>query len=217
MENKRLVGADGKLLTGIFGADLIVGEVLVAGTWYKVIGVENAGSALPLGVAEGYLFKATGGEELVGADIVQEFESVSMCDIQTWSLEFSKAEIEVTTMCDSQKAYRTGKTDVTGSIEGVMTMDITDGTNGFLNQFVTIVHQDAGTYTIEVAEDGEMYVMLYVDSTDVVGEKEAFYFCPVSVNGFSASAGGEDAQTFSSPFRVAPSDQGVVFYEYENV
>jgi len=36
------------------------------------------------------------------------------------------------------------------------------------------------------------------------------------LTGFSASAGGDEAQTFSSPFRAGASDVGIVYYKIVN-
>lgn len=211
--SKRLVGADGKLTSGSFGTAVIAGAVLADGTWYRVDAID-ASTVFPAGVVVGYMFRGDGTLTLVGDDVASPFEGTDLCDIQSWGLDYTKSESEVTTMCDDQKVYRSGKTDVTGSIEGVMTIGVTDLDNGFQNQFVTIVKQDGSTYDFFAAENQEFYVQLYTDKTTAAGEVEAFYFMPITVTGFSASAGGEDAQTFSSPFRVAPSTEGVVFYEY---
>lgn len=212
--SKRLVGADGKLTSGSFGTEIVVGATLAEGVWYKIVAIDAASSVFPSGCEVGYLYRGNGSDVLLTDDIAAPFEGVDLCDIQNWGLDFSKSESDVTTMCDEQNVYRAGKTDVTGSIEGVMTIGVTDADNGFQNQFVSIVKQESGVYNLFPADDSEFYVQLYTDKTVDGGDIESFYFLPISVTGFSASAGGEDAQTFSSPFRVAPSDTGVVFYEY---
>lgn len=214
MADKRLIGSDGQLISGSFGTEVSSGTVLTADTWYKVTGIDSSGSVFPSGVVTGLLYKADGTETLATDDKAQPFEGSLLCDIQSWSLDFSKGDIDVTTMCDGQKVSRAGKTDVTGSIEGVMTIGVTDDVNGFQNRFVSIVKQDGSTYTVSLANDAVFYVQLFTDATTTTGEIESFYFMPIAVTGFSASAGGEDAQTFSSPFKVAPSDEGVMFYEY---
>jgi len=221
MANKRLVGSDGKIIVGTYGTAITGGADTVAGTWYRVDAIDDTASALPAGVEVGYLWFAVGTTTLVDDDTLAPFTGSALCDVQSFSMEWSKAEVDVTTMCDTEMVFRAGKTDVSGSIEGVFTMGITNLAGGLLNQFVTIVAQNdatasPGDYVVNIASDATVLGQLYVDDTTTAGESEAFYLVPMSLTGFSASAGGEDAQTFSSPFRVAPSDTGVVFYSYVN-
>jgi hypothetical protein len=171
------------------------------------------------------LYKAIGTEDITSSsDEVKLWTGTDMCDVQSWGLDMTKAEADVTTMCDNVKVYRAGKTDITGTLEGVFTMGLTNIVDGFQNQFVTIVKQDnsgvdPADYIISLAEGATVLAKLYVDKTTETGEAEGFYYVPISLTGFSASAGGEDAQTFSAPFRVAPTSSGeavFAFYEYVN-
>jgi len=216
---KRLIGSDGKLSVGVFGELLEPSDTLVIGTWYLVITVGSA-SKFPSGAAPGYMFKAETAEVLATGDSCKAWTSSDMCDVQTWSLEFSKGEVDVTTMCDSSKVYRAAKTDITGSLEGVFTVGVTDSKDGFQNQFVSIVKQDADAtepYSIDMVGDSTIIAQLFTDKTTQEGEWESFYLVPMTLTGFSASAGGDEAQAFSSGFRVAPVDgAGIAFYEYKN-
>jgi hypothetical protein len=86
-----------------------------------------------------------------------------------------------------------------------------------MNDFVTIVEQDGETlYTILKKAGRELFAQLFTDSTEDAGEVTGYYFAPIVLTGFSASAGGDDAQAFSSPFRIGPSDVGVVYYRIKN-
>ncbi len=221
--SKRLIGSDGKLVVGTFGATIDTGTLTVD-VWYLVT-VVGGSSVLPTNAVVGYLYKADGTEDFTASgDEAKPWTGTDLCDVQSWGLDMSKAEAEVTTMCDNVRVYRAGKTDVTGNLEGVFTIGVTNLVGGFQNQFVTIVKQDdAGTppadYVISLAAGATVLAKLYVDKTVVTGESEGFYYVPISLTGFSAAAGGEDAQTFTAPFRVAPSASGeavFAFYEYVN-
>ncbi len=208
---KRLVGSDGSLWAGQFGENLVVGEVLEANRSYKIVAIDETASVFPTGAAVGYLYDAAGLEELAADDVCQA------CDIQSWSMDFSKAEVDVTTLCDDAKAYRASKyDDITGNIEGIMTSEITDKAGNLLNNFVTIVHQDVADMVISPKEGVDIFVQLYTDVSESSGDTTGYYFTPIVLTGFSASAGGDEAQTFSSPFRVAPSDVGVCYYAIGN-
>lgn len=219
---KRLVGSDGQLVIGVWGTPLVAADTLQAGVWYLVTGIDGTLSVFPTGAMVGYMYKADGTETLATDDTAEPWEGTPMCDIQSWTLDFTKAEANVTAFCDNVNVYRSGKTDATGGIEGVFSSGLTSIPGGFQNQFVTVVHQDGSLvdpadYTISIAQGATIFAQLYTDSTEVSGEAEGFYWVPVSLTGFSASAGGEDAQTFSSPFRIAPDDKAqFAYYEYVN-
>ena len=209
---RRLIGSDGKLTIGTFGPEITTGD-LVEGSWYIVTALATA-SGLPTGATVGYMFKSEG-ETLVSGDKVKLWTGTDMCDVQSWGLEFSKDSVDVTTFCDNVRTKRAGKTDVTGTCEGVFTTEVTSIDGGFLNQFMDIVRQNETAYTVKVAEGSTMLCQLYADKTaDDPGEVEAFYLAPIELTGFSASAGGEDAQAFSAPFVIAPGD-GLKFAYYE--
>lgn len=209
---KRLIGSDGKLVIGQFGPEVTTGD-LIEGSWYLVIAL-GATTGLPAGATEGYMLKGSG-ETLGTGDIVKLWTGTDMCDLQSWSIEFQKDSVDVTTFCDNVRTKRAGKTDVTGSCEGVFTSEVTSIDGGFLNQFMDIVRQTEAAYKVTLAEGVTMLCQLYADKTaNDPGEVEAFYLAPIELTGFSASAGGEDAQSFSAPFVIAPSDE-VKFAYYE--
>ncbi len=218
--SKRLAGPDGKLQSGKFGTPITTGDT-TAGVWYRIV-AKGGATALPTNAPQGYLVKTPSPITLAVGDSVEPWEGVDFCDVQSWSMEFEKASIDVTTLCDDVRTYRAGKTDLTGSLEGVMTVGITDAEGGFQNQFVTIAKLDAAQtspddYKVYPAQGAAIYAFLYTDKTNVTGEEETLYFLPLELTGFSASAtSGDDAQTFTSGFRLAPSDVGVVFYGYKN-
>jgi hypothetical protein len=210
---KRLIGSDGKLVIGSFGAEITTGD-LTEGLWYLVTAVGGT-TALPSGATVGFMVKGTG-ETLASGDKVKLWTGQDMCDVQSWGLEFAKDSVDVTTFCDNVRTKRAGKTDVTGTCEGVFTTQVTSIEGGFLNQFMDIVRQDDTTYKVILAEGSTMLCQLYADKTaDDPGEVEAFYLAPIELTGFSASAGGEDAQSFSAPFVIAPSDDmKFAYYEF---
>jgi len=214
---KRLVGSDGSLWAGQFGENLIVGEVLEANRSYKIVAIDETASVFPTGAAVGYLYDAAGLEELAADDVCQLFDGVQACDLQAWSLDFSKAEVDTTVLCDTNKVYRASKyDDITGNLEGIMTSGITDKAGSLLNQFATIVEQDGTDMVISPKDGDEIYAQLYTDVSEASGETTGYYFLPVVLTGFSASAGGDEAQTFSSPFRAGASDVGIVYYKIAN-
>lgn len=213
---RRLIGSDGGLYIGSLGAVVSTGD-LEKDKIYLVVTV-GAASALPTGCTPGFFYIGQG-ETLATGDSVKPWNGSQMCDITTWGLEFSKDMIDVSTFCSTVREKRAGKTDCTGTIEGVFTSEVTSIDGGFLNQFLDIVRQNPdGTteYSVSLAQGEIMLVMMYADiKANDPGEIMAFYAAPIELTGFSASAGGEDAQAFSSPFGIAPNDDfSIQYVEY---
>lgn len=211
---KKLIGSDGALFIGEYGTEVIEAAVLEKGTFYEVVAI-GAATAFPAGAAVGYLVQGDGVITLAADDIAIPFEGSKMCDITTWSMDFSKSEIDVSTFCSENKEYRASKyDDITGQTEGIMTTDITDQANAIMNHFVSIVDESTGTYTINPKSGTTILAQLVTDDTTIADETFAFYFTPIVLTGFSASAGGDNPQSFSSPFRIGTSPVGVTYYKF---
>jgi len=208
MARDRLIGFYGKYAAASLGSEIITGS-LVADAYY--VATEIGGSStLPVGTTLKYIFQADGTEDITSSDDkVKEVTFNDLCDIQSWALDFSKAEVDVTTLCDDENKYLAGRTDITGSAEGVYTIGITDGANGFIKSFVDQVSQaDAGgAITVTQADSDSIVAILYKQKDGSAGETEEFYVVPATLTSFSDSVGGADAQAFSSSFRVAPNTE----------
>lgn len=207
MAKTRLIGFYGKLATASLGTEIITGT-LTANTWYVVVTVGTGPSTIPTGAEAGYVFQADGTEDITtSGDVVKDMVFSDKCDVQSWSLEFSAAEADVTTLCDDQNKYLAGRTDVTGSMEGVYTIGITDGDGGLANAFIDIVRQagPGGAVTIDKVDNDPILALLYKQKDTDSGETEQFYVAPATITSFSDSVAGSDSQTFSSSFRIAPN------------
>ena len=206
MAREKLIGFYGKFSTVSVGAEVITGTLDAA--WYTVVTI-GATTTLPTGVEVGYVFEAAGTEDITtSGDVVKELTFTDLCDIQKWGIDFSKSEIDVSTLCDDQNKYLAGRPDVTGSVEGVYTIGTTDLNGGFVNGFVDIVRQaDAGgAVTIDKLDDDPIVAILYKQKDGTSGETEQFYIAPATITSFSDSVSGSEAQAFSSSFRIAPND-----------
>ncbi len=205
MARERLIGFYGKYAQAVLGAEETA-TTLTADTYYVVTGL--GGTGIPAGAELGYVFLSNA-ETISGADAVKELTLTDLCDIQSWSMEFSKAEVDVTTLCDDQNKYLAGRDDVTGSVEGVYTIGVTDTDGGLANAFFDIVRQTGagGAITIDHLDSEPIVAILYKQKLTDAGETEQFYIAPATVTSFSDSVSGADAQSFSSSFRIAPNDE----------
>lgn len=216
MARDRLEGDYGKFVKAVLGAEVSSGTTLTDETWYLVTAIDGSSSGFPAGAQVGYLLRSGGTETLAGDDTAKPLTLTDLCDIQNWGMDFSKAEIDVTTLCDDQKKYLAGKTDITGSSTGVYTIGTTDANGGIQNNFVAIV-EASGTYTIHEIDDGTLYVQLVTQKDDSAGETEQFYFAPITLTSFSQGATEGEAQTFDSSFRISPDETNGVklaYYSY---
>ena len=212
MARVTLVGDFGSFFTGTFGAEIVALATLADGTWYLVTAVD-ASSAFGANALPGYLIRGDGVITLVGDDTAKPLTLTELCDIQDWSLEFSKDEIEVTSLCDDQKVFLPGKSDVSGSANGVFKIGTTDLDDGIQNAFVDIVRA-SGTYDIDLINDSIVYVQLETQGLTTAGETQQFYFAPITFSTFGQGAVVGEKQGFTSAFKFSPDGTNGVKLAY---
>ncbi len=207
MAKEKLIGKYGQYASAEVGADVSTGT-LTANVLYIAVTLGGS-STLPAGVEKGYAFVSDGTEDISSSgDVVKPLTLTNQCDISSWSMEFSKDEVEVTTLCSDYKEYLDGRTDTTGSAEGIYTIGLTDVNGGLANKFYDIVRQAGagGAVVIDKIDYSPIVAILYLQKDQTAGETEQFFIVPASVTSFSNGVTVADAQTFSSSFRQAPND-----------
>lgn len=213
MARATLVGDFGNFVKVTLGTEVSAAAVLDDGTWYLMTAVDDSSSGFGSNAEAGYLIRGDGVITLAGDDKAKPLSLTTLCDIQNWKLDFSKDEIEVTTLCDDQKKYLPGKSDVTGSSTGVFKIGTTDLDDGILNAFVDIVRA-SGTYSIDKLNDSSIYAQLVTQEKTDTGETEQFYFAPITFSTFNQGATVGEAQTFEAAFRIAPDETNNVKLAY---
>jgi hypothetical protein len=151
---------------------------------------------------------------LVG-DNVLSLTLSDLCDISDFAMEFTKPEIDVTTQCDLVRVYRTGKPDMSGTMNGIFTVGVSDDVDGFLRQFIDIVKQDGSTsYDVYDQLDSILLGTFYLNSDSDIADRMAV-IAPFVL--FSYPAGGEQdsPQAFSSTFRFSNLTYSDDTYEIE--
>ena len=179
---------------------------LVDGTKYVVKEVGGT-SALPTGAEVGYVFVSDGTEDIsASGDVVYELAETDACDISGWSLDFSRSEIDSTTLCDDVRKYVGGMTDITGNISGIYKMGITDLDGGWANKFVDVVSQadNGGTVTVDRIDNSAIVLILYLNDDTATGETETFYVAPVTLISFSSGVSVGENSPFESSLRISP-------------
>lgn len=202
-QTKRLVGKDGEVYAATKGT-LIEGNGSTALTdsYYIVSAIASTSSALPTGLQTGYVFKGSAEITPAEGDNVIPLTLTRKCDITNFSVEYSADEIDVTTLCDTQRSYRAGFTDATGTLEGITTINVSEY---LMSKFIPIVTQTGET--VEVTEiDGEKLIMRLVLNKQSAGGDVMSYFAPIAVTSYNIGATVDDAQTYTANFRNTPDD-----------
>lgn len=202
-EKKRLVGKDGKVYRGVKGTE-ITGDGTVKlekGKFYVATAIAETGSGFPAGVVKGRIFVGNGTSAPAESEKYFELTLVSQCDVTSASVEFTNDEIDVTTLCDDIKKYRAGFTDASGSIEGITTLDLTEST---ISKFVSVQKQDAqGAITVIEKNDDILILAIELNKLDNSDADRAIFFSPAVLNGYNLEVAIDNAQTFTSNFRIA--------------
>lgn len=203
MATKRLSDLDGTLRKASFGAE-ITGDgstAIPSDGYYLVTAVATSGTQL-LGATAGYLVYLTTSDTPATGDDVKPVTFTDLCSVQNASVDFSKDELETTTLCDTQKVYETGRTDVTGSFDGIAVA----GSDEFLeiqNKFIDTSIQASGAVTISSSNDDIFYLYLETYAGDATNSvRSQAYIFPAVITSSSAGVSQGSAQTFSSGFRV---------------
>lgn len=202
-QTKRLVGKDGEVYAATKGA-LIEGNGSTALTdgYYIVAAIAASSSALPSGLQAGYVFKGSAEITPAEGDNVIPLTLTRKCDITNFSVEYSADEIDVTTLCDTQRSYRAGFTDATGTLEGITTINVSEY---LMSKFIPIVTQTGETVKVTEIDGGTLIMRLVLNKQSVGGDVMS-YFAPIAVTSYNIGATVDDAQTYTANFRNTPDD-----------
>lgn len=202
-KTKRLVGKDGEVYSAVKAAPVDGnGSTALTDGYYIVSSIASSGSTLPEGLQPGYVFKGSTTITPAEGDKVVPLTLTKKCDITNFSVEYSADEIDVTTLCDSERSYRAGFTDATGSLEGVTTIGISEY---LMSKFIPIVTQTNESVTVTEI-DGEALIMRLVLNKQAAGGDILSYFAPIAVTSYNIGATVDDAQTYTANFRNTPDD-----------
>jgi hypothetical protein len=206
----RLSGADASLYKMNFGSTLVTGT-MTSGSWYKIVSISGT-ATFPAGYTPGDLFLGNG-QTLNAGNQAQLATPVLLSDVTSFSLEFSRDEIEVTTLADDIKKYRPGKTDLNGTIEGINFISEMNKANSIVNRFMrTVSATAANSSTLRDIDESPLYGQFYIqDNTTASGETHAFLFGQIELYGYNLGASVADAQSWSSGLRMIGADPILYF------
>jgi hypothetical protein len=173
---------------------------------------ELRSSIFPIGYLVGDLWLGEG-STFTATDSAKLTTFTEVADVTSFSLEYSADEIEVTVLADEVKKYRRGKTDMSGTVEGINIISEMEKVGSFINRFMRTVNATAGNVSTLNEIDGDpLFCQFYVQK-DVTTptETQAFLFAQVDLYGTSLGASVADAQSWSSNVRIIGNDPILYF------
>ena len=212
MAKDRLVGADATLYKGSVAAVATSAGAMVAGAFYKIATISGT-SVFANGYAVGDIMVGDAGKTLSASNSAYLITATEMLDVNEFSIAFKSDEIETTTLSDSVKKFRKGKTDMSGSVKGINTVSIMKTAGSALNRFLRIVNLGA-TYsgTLSTVDGSDLIGVFYLqkDAT-TVGETEAYMVAQIELFGYNLGAAVANAQSWDSSIRIIGADPIVYF------
>lgn len=229
-EEKPLVGDDGAFFTAKLcqeyeGDGTKTLNVLVSGAsatsggdgMYIVTAKANSNSIFPSLLKVGELFPAVGTEVLASGDKVKKLDLTHVADCTGWQFQITQSEIDVTRLKDNFKKYRLGKKDATGTVNSILTLGVSDQSDGMIAKtmktFRRVINERQTTITVTEIGNDPVYFLGYVNKTDVPGETEAFVFGQVYLYNITLGGSTGNAQSYDSSMRLTGNDP--VFYSLD--
>ncbi len=216
MAIKPLTDLDGSVSKGTKGT-LVVGDASTPlPTGFYVVKALAGSSTLPTNSEVGsYFFGDSTITPAIGDDVLP-ITFTKLCDVQGATFSLATDELEVTTLCDEVKKYALGRTDLTGTINGITKIGITDQAGNIINKFIKIITQtdDLTSVTINEIDNSPLFLQLEINKESTTGENTAFYLLPVVLSSLEQGVAQGAAQTFTSSYRVT-SDDDIEFVLFE--
>ena len=229
-EEKPLVGDDGALFTAKLGQEyegdgtktlnvLVSGASATSGGdgMYIVTAKATSDSIVPSLLKVGELCPAVGTEVLASGDKVKKLDLTHVADCTGWQIQIIQSEIDVTRLKDNFKKYRLGKKDATGTVNSILTLGVSDQTDGMIAKtmktFRRVINARQTTITVTEIGNDPVYFLGYVNKTDVPGETEAFVFGQVYLYNITLGGSTGNAQSYDSSMRLTGNDP--VFYSLD--
>ncbi len=218
---KRLVGDNGIVFDISLEDTPVVGDgttVLPKG-YYRIdkvatgttgfSGKSATAGALVTGAEKGYIYISDGvnttlatGDE---ATLINLKEKI--CYLTSFTSEITRAEISLTTMCDTVDYIESGLTTITGSIEGIEIAGESQGIGSIKNSGITVVEQKlgaSGSYDLNKVTGKGLLFFVANNKISRDGEPLSFsVFGGILTNvNFLSIADKNSGQTFSASVRI---------------
>ena len=204
---KRLTGKDGKVFLASKSAETTGNGTtkLAKGSFYIPTVIASTSSGFPANAKVGVVLVGDGTSAPTSSEKYITLTNTPQCDITSCSVDFSKTEIDITTLCDDIMKYATGMTELEGSLEGITTLGKSEP---FIAKFVDVQKQSStGAITATAQNDDVVVVALELNKADNSDADIAYFFAPAVLTSFNLGATINEAQTFTANFRIAQDNE----------
>lgn len=200
---KRLTGRDGKVYQAAKSAT-ITGNgttTLTKGTFYVPLTIAPTSSGFPANAQVGVPLVGDGVSAPAATETYISLTLNSQCDVKSAGVEFEKDQIDITTLCDDIMTYAAGFTDATGTIEGITTLNLSEP---FIAKFVPVqIQSSTGAITTTAQNDDTILLVIELNKIDNTEANRALFIAPITINSYNIEATINEAQTYTSGFRIA--------------
>lgn len=213
MNADRLVGSDASFFKATVAAAATTAGAMVAGSFYKIATISGT-AVFPTGYAVGDIFIGDSAKTLSAGNSAYLLTATEVVDANSFTIDLSADEIEVTTLTDTAKKYRKGKTDVSGTVEGINFISEMKKAGSILNRFFKTASATSAyvVSTLNTVVASEIYGVFYLqDDGTTSGETQAFMVAQIEFFGYKLGAAISDAQSWSSGIRLIGNDPIVYF------
>lgn len=204
---KRLSGEDSQFFTAALQAVIEGPETELDEGFYRIL-AKGTTSELPVALDVGDWFYSDGTQDLANGDDVLPVNEVLLAEVTSWDTDFTRSEIDTTTLIDRQKSYRSGKPELSGSFDGIHfvggSSEQVTQRNRLVAQFIDVItHSSTGVIEKIEATDELLWFFGYTNKTTEPGEVQEVAILPIRLTNFSpVGAQMDQAQTITATFRV---------------
>jgi len=208
----RLTGADGSLFKATCAAVATTSGTMTGGAFYKVATISGT-AVFPTGFAVGDIFLGDAAKSLTPGNSAYLLTSVAAADVSSFKIEFKADEIDVTVLQDGVKKFRKGKSEVSGTVEGINFISEMSKVGSFLNRFVKTASATSANVVaaLNAQSATDLYGVFYLNDDTTTGEVQTFMVAQIDLFGYSLGASIGDAQSWSSGLRLNGNDPIIYF------
>jgi hypothetical protein len=208
----RLTGADGSLFKATCAAVATTSGTMTGGAFYKVATISGT-AVFPTGFAVGDIFLGDAAKSLTVGNSAYLLTSVAAADVSSFKIDFKADEIDVTVLQDGVKKFRKGKSEVSGTVEGINFISEMSKVGSFLNRFVKTASATSANVVaaLNAQSATDLYGVFYLNDDTTTGEVQTFMVAQIDLFGYSLGASIGNAQSWSSGLRLNGNDPIIYF------
>lgn len=186
---------------------------MTAAALYKIATISGT-TTFPTGFEIGDVFLGDSAKSFSVGNSAYLITTTEMLDVNEFSIAFKADEIETTTLSDSVKKYRRGKTDMSGSVKGINTVTEMKTAGSVLNRFLRFATATAANVvtSLNAVVESDLYGVFYIQKdASTTGEFESFMVAQIELFGYNLGASVANAQSWDSGVRIIGNDPIVYF------